>query len=44
MAIHLPKKSDTAIGSKYSLFGLTDMPFPSDGFSINAIKDAVRAI
>jgi hypothetical protein len=32
MPIHLPKKSDTPIGSKYAPLGLTDMPFPSDGF------------
>lgn len=32
MPIHLPKKSETATGSKYAPLGLTDMPFPSDGF------------
>ena len=32
MPIQLPKKSTTAIGSKYDLLGLRDMPFPSDGF------------
>jgi hypothetical protein len=32
MPIHLPKKSTAAIGSKYEALGLTDMPFPSDGF------------
>ena len=32
MPIQLPKKSVTQTGSKYSALGLTDMPFPSDGF------------
>src|SRR3984957_16518280 len=32
MPIHLPKKSATPVESKYSSMGLTDMPFPSDGF------------
>jgi hypothetical protein len=32
MPIHLPNKSTTPISSKYELLGLSDMPFPSDGF------------
>lgn len=32
MAIQLPKKSTVVISSKYAALGLTDMPFPSDGF------------
>ena len=32
MAIQLPKRNTTPIGSKYELLGLRDMPFPSDGF------------
>jgi len=32
MPIQLPKKSTATPGSKYELLGLTDLPFPSDGF------------
>ena len=32
MPIRLPKKSTISIGPKYELLGLSDMPFPSDGF------------
>ena len=32
MPINLPKKSTTEIASIYTLLGLTDMPFPSNGF------------
>src|SRR4051812_25083415 len=32
MAINLPKKSTTEIGSIYAPLGLTNMPFPSNGF------------
>lgn len=32
MPIHLPKRSATTTGSKYEALGLTNMPFPSDGF------------
>ncbi len=32
MPIQLPKRSERTAGSKYSQLGLTDMPFPSDGF------------
>lgn len=31
-SIHLPKKSTSPTTSKYTPLGLTDMPFPSDGF------------
>lgn len=32
MPIHLPKRTTTAIGSKYELLGLRDLPFPDGGF------------
>lgn len=32
MAIHLPKKTTTSIGSKYEPLGLRDLPFPDGGF------------
>jgi len=41
MAINLPKKSTTTVGSIYAPLGLTDMPFPSNGF-VNPYSDNPR--